>query len=212
MTKLLLVRHGQSEANKLDLFAGFYDADLMELGLEQAASTAHYLFEHYKVDKVFSSDLKRAYKTAEVIAKQFAVELTADAQLREISGGEWEGLHFPSLKNWYPEAFGLWSTDIGNAFCPGGETVRQFADRIMSALERIAAEHDGKTVVIVTHATPIRVVHTMLTHKDISCMQQMPWVSNASVTEIVRDETGWSMVKIGADEHLEGIRTALSGI
>lgn len=209
MTRILLVRHGQSEANSRDLFAGFFDADLEELGLRQAQATAQFLEENYKVDIVCASDLKRAYKTGEVIAKHYGVPLIAEQGLREISGGVWEGVYFPSLKDLYPEEFGLWSTDIGNAGCPGGETVREFAFRVMSTLERIALGHDGKTIVVATHATPIRVVHTMLLYGDISAMQEVPWSSNASVTEVEYEGGTWRLISAGSDTHLEGMKTFL---
>lgn len=211
MTTLLLVRHGESEANRHDLFAGFYDADLEELGLKQANVTAQFIFESYEVHKVYASDLKRAYKTGQAIADRCGVEITPEPGLREISGGEWEGVHFPSLKQLYPQEFGLWLTDIGNAGCPGGETVKEFSNRIMSTMEKIAKLHDGQTIVVATHATPIRVIHTMLLHHDISDMKNVPWVSNASVTEIQYDRDGWHMIRSGYDAHLTDMRTYLNG-
>ena len=63
MTTLLLIRHGQSEANKLGVFAGHFDAPLLPLGIEQAKKTAAYIAENYKVDKVYASDLKRDVHT-----------------------------------------------------------------------------------------------------------------------------------------------------
>lgn len=209
MTKLLLVRHGESEANRQDLFAGNYDADLEELGFRQAEATAEYLYDKYPVDIVYASDLKRAYKTGEVIAARFGVQIIPEPMLREISAGKWEGVKYWSLKELYPEDFNRWLTDIGNAGCTDGETLRQLAERVMTALERIAKENDGKTVVIATHATPIRVVHTMLLHGELSAMQDVPWASNASVTEINYDN-GWRFVSAGADEHLGGMKTFLS--
>lgn len=211
MTKLLLVRHGESEANRHDLFAGFYDAELEEQGLRQAELTAEFISENYNVHKVYASDLKRAYKTGQAIAARCSVEIIPEQGLREISGGEWEGVHFPSLKELYPQEFGLWLTDIGNAGCPGGETVKDFANRVMSTMEKIAKLHDGQTIVVATHATPIRVVHTMLLHGDIAAMRDVSWVSNASVTEIQYDLGKWQMIRSGYDSHLADLRTYLNG-
>ena len=210
MTTLLLVRHGQSEANLHDLFAGHFDAELMELGTKQAEVTAKYISDHYKIDKVYASDLKRAYKTGSIIAEHLKVELIADQGLREIDGGEWEGLKFWSLTELYPEDFGLWQSDLASARCTGGETVRQLADRIMCTLCRIAEDNPDQTIVVATHATPIRSAMTMVQYGELSAMQNVPWVSNASVTTLTYDEGKWQCVKAGEDAHLKGIITHLS--
>ena len=210
MTKLLLVRHGQSEANRLDLFAGFYDAKLEPHGETQAKVTARYIKENYHVDAVYASDLQRAYKTGQIIAEYLDVPIVAERGLREIDGGEWEGKYFHGLIDLYPEDFGLWQTDLAKARCTGGESVRQLTERIMSTLARIAQEDPEKTLVIATHATPIRAAMTMIQHGTLEQMQYVPWVSNASVTELHYEEGTWQCVHAGADHHLEGLRTVLS--
>lgn len=210
MTTLLLVRHGQSEANLHDLFAGHYDAELMELGEKQAAATAQYIQKNYNVDRVYASDLKRAYKTGKIIADKLQVEIVPDRGLREIDGGEWEGQKFHSLGDRYPQDFGLWQTDLAAAGCTGGETVHHLAERVMRALEKIAVENPGKTVVVATHATPVRAAMTMVQHGALSAMQHVPWVSNASVTAITYDGGRWECVSAGEDRHLDGMKTVLS--
>ena len=81
----------------------------------------------------------------------------------------------------------------------------------MSTMEKIAKLHDGQTIVVATHATPIRVVHTMLLHGDIAAMRDVSWVSNASVTEIQYDLGKWQMIRSGYDSHLADLRTYLNG-
>ena len=68
MTKIILIRHGESEANRDNIFAGHLDVDLQEYGLKQAQKTAEYVLEKYQVSRVYSSDLKRAYKTGRCVA------------------------------------------------------------------------------------------------------------------------------------------------
>lgn len=211
MTTLLLVRHGQSEANKYDLFAGFYDAKLEPLGEQQAAATAQYIGENYSVHGVFASDLQRAYKTGAILAEHLNVPISPDAGLREIDGGEWEGQKFYSLIDRYPEDFGLWKEDLAQARCTGGESVAQLAERVMSTITAIAEANPGKTLVIATHATPIRAVMTMVQHGSLSAMQTVPWVSNASVTELTYDAGAWKCRSAGEDRHLAQMKTAFSG-
>ncbi len=209
MTRLLLVRHGQSMANLDDIFAGHLDVELSPLGHEQAERTAEFIAENYKVDKVYASDLKRAYKTAEHIAAKFGLEVIPVKQMREISAGEWDGETFDALWEKYPEEVGMWKNDIGNAGCTGGETTKDNACRIAAALEKIAQENEGKTVVVATHATPIRVTQCAWQGISFDGMKDIDWVSNASVTEGVYENGVFKMVKSGQDAHLAELKTEL---
>ena len=209
LTTLLLVRHGESEANRSGIFAGNLDADLQDRGLVQAKRSAEYIAENYKVDAVYASDLKRAYKTGKAIADRLGLSITTDSRLREIRAGEWDGKRFSDLPLLFPNDFSLWMSDIGNSACTGGESVKQLSERIMSALTDIAEQNDGKTLVIATHATPIRVAQTAMSGLPLDEMQNIPWVSNCSVTETHFEDGKWTLVKIGIDEHLADLRTSL---
>ena len=207
MTKLLLVRHGHSEANKHDLFAGFYDAALVERGVLQAQLAAKYIKDHYEISAVYASDLIRAYKTGEVIAENCGVVLSPREDLREIFGGQWEGQKFYELKDLYPEDFSLWESDTANARCTGGESVCELAERAMKAMEEIALRHSDETVVVVTHATVLRTIMTMVQYGGLAHIPRVPWVSNASVTEISYED-GKFHLRAGIDDYLEGIKTS----
>ncbi len=209
MTKLLLVRHGESQANLKDVFAGYYDIDLTERGLEQAQCTARFIKENYAVDVIYSSDLRRACQTAKPIADTFGLPIIPEKEMREISAGDWEGVSFASLKNTHAEAFRIWITDLGNAVCPNGESTAQMAERILNAVTRIAKENDGKTVVITTHATPIRALQCHVLGKPLREIQQLSWVSNASVTEVDYENGVFTLIKTGQDAHLAELRTTL---
>lgn len=209
MTRLLLIRHGESEANRKGIFAGQIDPDLVENGVNQAKCTAKYVSSNYNVDKIYSSDLKRAYNTAKALAEETGLGVTKKTELREIKGGIWENKRFSELEVLSPEAYSVWITDIGKSCCPGGESVRQLGERIMAALEEIAKENDGKTVAIATHATPIRVAQTIISTGDVAEMQNIPWVSNASVSVFEYDSGKWSVVSVSCDAHLDGIKSFL---
>lgn len=208
MTTLLLIRHGESEANHQRIFAGQINPDLQPDGLLQAELTAKYIAGKYKVDKVYASDLIRAYKTGKALAELLGMEVVPDKKLREINAGEWEGKHFSDLPNLYPEDFYVWLHDMGHAHPTGGESVRELGDRIMAELTKIAEENDGKTVAVATHATPIRAVQSILETGSVDAMSKISYVSNASVTELGYDGE-WKLVSVGTDEHLGAMRTAL---
>ncbi len=207
MVKFLLIRHGQSQANFTRCFAGHFDSPPTDLGLQQAKIAARYVAETYCVDAVYSSDLKRAAAVGEAVASITGLQMHPDSLLREINAGQWEGRPFEEIIERFP-AYQVWRNDIGNACCDGGETVAQLQERILSRLREIAVEHPEQTVVIATHATPIRATQCYAEGRPLSEMKDIPWVSNASVTELDYDGE-FHIVKIGYDGHLGNAMTAM---
>ena len=209
MTTLLLVRHGESEANRGKFFAGQKDVPLLPSGEEQAALTAKYISETYTVRAVYASDLRRAYRTGETISETLGVPLKAHTGLREVYAGEWQGKTFDLLGRDYAESYSVWCKDIGNCRCLGGESIRELSERVLAACTEIAVAHDGETVVIATHATPIRALQCICSGRDMDEMKNVPWASNASVTEITYDNGKWSVLRASIDSHLSGKQSAL---
>ena len=205
-TTLVFVRHGESNANGKGFFAGQLDIALSQRGLQQAELTANYISKTYSVDAVYSSDLQRAYHTAQPIAKACGKEIIQTSQLREIFAGEWQGLCFDELQAQHCTSYGVWLNDIGNAHPTNGESVAMLSSRIWDATQEIANREQNKTVVIVTHATPIRTLLCRLKGFDLNQMKQVPWVSNASVS-VVRVDDGWHLEQEGFDSHLTGLQT-----
>lgn len=210
MTRILLVRHGESEANQRDIFAGHLDVKLTEKGLEQAKLTAEYVAANYKVDKVYGSDLQRAFVTGKTIADRLGLDITPTKEMREVKAGKWDGMVFDDIVKVYPDDFNCWTSDIGKARCTDGESVVELQARVMRELNRIADENEGKTVLVASHATPIRVAVTSVEYDgDITNMNSVPWVSNASVSVIEKDNGKWRVVSLSEDKHLAALRTAL---
>ena len=209
MTTLILIRHGESEANRNNVFAGHINTDLQNKWLKQAERTAKYITENYKVDKIYSSDLQRAFKTAKALGELLNLEVITEESLREIYAGEWENMKFDDLPVLFPAEFEAWTTNIGYAICPNGESVKQLGERVMSALTKIAEENNGKTIVIATHATPIRVAQSIVQTGGLDEMKNIPWVSNASVTVFEYENKSFKAMKISEDAHLSELRTAL---
>lgn len=205
-TTLIFVRHGESDANGSGFFAGQLDIALSQRGLQQAQQTARYIWENYKVDAVYSSDLQRAFRTAQPIAEACGKEIVATEQLREIFAGSWQCLCFDELQTRYADDYGIWLKDIGKAHPTEGESVEALSLRIWKAVQDIAQREQGKTVVIVTHATPIRTLLCRLKNLGLEQMKQIPWVSNASVT-VIRAEDSWKLEQEGYDAHLAGLTT-----
>lgn len=212
MTTLILIRHGESEANRQGIFAGQINPDLQPRGLRQAELTAKYVADNYKVDKIYSSDLKRAYKTAKCLADILNMEVIKDADLREINAGKWEGMKFDDIASTYVNEYNIWKNDISQCICPDGESVKAMGERITKAIEKIARENEGKTAAVVAHGTPIRAMLSFVRSGSFEEMKNISWVSNASVSVFQFNNNEWMEITTGEDKHLSELRTELPGI
>ena len=207
MTTLLIVRHGESTANGKGFFAGHIDIPLSERGREQAEATAKYINEYYSVDKIYSSDLKRAFYTAFPLSEKLGKVVNTDKNLREIFAGKWQGKTFDELQRDYFETYGVWLNDIGNAQPNDGESTKELSERICNYIDKIARDNDGKTVVIVTHATPIRALLCKILTGDVREMKNISWVSNSSLTKIEYDNGNYKVIEVGTDSYLDKMKT-----
>lgn len=207
MTTLLFVRHGESLANLQTRFAGSTDFPLTELGQRQAECTARFICDNYPIDAVYASDLQRAYDTGAAIAQMAQVPIYAHQQLREISAGQWETRLFRELQEQFPEDYGLWLTDIGHSRCTGGESMEEVANRAWDIVHRIAEENPGRTLLIATHGGFIRALMWYISGQPLSHMKNIPWVSNASVSEYRYDNGVMVPVSVSQDSHLADLRT-----
>ena len=209
-TVIYLIRHGESEANHRDIFMGHGDIDLSETGRKQACVTAKYLYsQEPRPDAIYSSDLKRAYHTAEKTAELYGMPVIQDAGLREIDAGLWEYLTFPELRERFTESFALWSNNIGLAGCDGGETVAQLQRRIVAAVTRIAGKHKNGNVFLFFHATSIRVFAAHCLGKKPEEIKDVPWPANASVTKVDYDGEKFRMLEYSQDGFMGDLLTKL---
>ena len=204
----ILIRHGESLANLEKRFAGSWDIPLTDKGKRQAKLTAEYVAKNFTVDKIYSSDLQRAYYTAEEVSRLTGKEIISSTHLREIIAGDWERKSFDELQKLFPISYGsTWLKDIGNAVCDGGEAVKDVGERVYSFLEQIAKENLGKTIVVATHATPIRTALCKMANKAVENAKEIPWVSNASVTVVKYSDGNWNTTVFSYDEHLSNEKT-----
>lgn len=208
MTLFLLIRHGESRANREGYFAGQLDAPLENKGHAQAQRTAQFIADRYPVDTVYASDLRRAYDTGKAVADLLDLPVTTDPRLRELYAGYWQGMPFTRIMEQYPEDYRVWLQDIGNSVCTGGESIAQLGQRVIQVLTELAESNPGKTLVIATHATPIRVLQSLLHPNGLAQMKDIPWVSNASVTELRFHAGSWEFGAVAQDAHLKEMKTA----
>jgi broad specificity phosphatase PhoE len=156
MTELILVRHGETEWNVEEVFRGRIDVGLNETGLKQAELLAEYL-GGLKIDTVYSSPLKRALKTAEVIARYHKLEVKITPGLIDCDFGQWQGLHLQEVKDRYKELYAEWVNSPHLVKIPDGESLDEVRKRALPLVDEVVAKYKG-TVVLVSH----RVVNKVL--------------------------------------------------
>ena len=210
MTKLILVRHGESEANFSRIYTGQSDIPLTERGHSQAVAAAKYIKKHENVSKVYASPLRRAFDTGKHIADECSVDIVAHRGLMEIFAGDWEGKFFDDIEKEYRNTYSIWRNDIGHAVPDNGESVLSLSKRCIEAVMEIVRENPDSTVVLATHATPIRALTTYWSGISAENMRLIPWSSNASLTMVCYDEDkGFHSLDADIRDHLAGIETEL---
>lgn len=157
ITRVSLVRHGESEAAAEDRFAGEIDVPLSERGREQARKLAQRLAAE-PIAAVYSSPLGRTTETAKIIAGPHALEVQKRAELREISHGRWEGKRRSEVEALYPEEYGRWDRDPFSFAPEGGETGLAVTARALPCLLGIVQGHRGKHVLVTSHKATIRLL------------------------------------------------------
>ncbi len=201
MTTLIFVRHGQSESNLAKIFTGQKETLLTELGHLQAECTAEYLADR-RIDRIYSSDLRRVIQTAEPTARRQGLEIIPRAELREIDAGLWEGKLYDDIRAEFPESYGLWLSDIGRSRPDGGESVAELAHRIYAEVDRIVQENHGKCVAIFTHAIPLRTLGCRWQGLPPEEAAKISGCSNASVSVVEYEDDGsFRLVAYGYDRH-----------
>ncbi|MGB2875958.1 MAG: histidine phosphatase family protein [Gaiellaceae bacterium] len=153
MTKLLLVRHGETDWNLGDRFQGHADPPLNETGRAQARELADSLAGR-SFAAVYSSPLRRAFETAEIVAAPHGLEAVPVEGLREVDVGSWQGLTRDEIEQRFPDHFRRW-LEYREGW-EDGETYGQMSSRVVATLVELAERHDGEEALVVTHGGPIR--------------------------------------------------------
>ena len=204
MTKILFVRHGYSEANRLQMYAGSgVDSPLTEQGQAQGDTVSAFIAENYHVDKIISSPLSRAKNTIRLLAEKTGLPIETEEGFKEIYGGKWEGrAHQDNAKD-YPKEFAVWKKDYGNCHPPEGESFASLQERMLKTAEKTARENDGKTVVVATHAGALRALFSAfknIPNEDVQL--KTTWVPNASISTVEYENGKWALVSEGEVGHL----------
>lgn len=205
--RLLLVRHGESEWNALGRLQGQADPPLSKLGRRQAAHVASRLVDE-GVEAIVSSDLVRAAETAGALASGVGLEVERREDLREVDLGSWTGASRDQLQAEVPELWRRWRVE-GVEGWEGGEKYADAMLRIGAAVASIAAEHEGTTVVAVSHGGSIRLATCHLLGMPADQLGRIMSIGNASITEFLVEPDGTGrLVRLNDNAHLLEVTAA----
>ena len=182
MTRLIIVRHAESALNVQNRIQGHRDSGLTPKGLTQARRLAKRI-RHFRIDKVYSSDLGRAYSTTKEITRFLPrVQIIRDPKLREILLGDWEGMTPEEVDRLYDRGYQKWLKSPSACVIPHAERVRHFRKRVTERVRQIAGQNRGKTVLIVTHGGVITTLLADWLKADFDRVLQGLRIDNTSLT------------------------------
>lgn len=200
-TTILLVRHGQTNANATGFYMGWSDEDLNELGYTQARRLSA-RFASMPIASIYTSPLRRAYTTAAILAEPHKLELTVLDDLIEIQLGDWQGLHMDEIKKRWPKLWQQSRTDPSELTMPNGESYRQVTERAVRALKMVAEANRGKQAAIVTHEVIVKVLIAHVLGVSNSIYRRIE-VDNASLS-LIRVNNNPQLIRLNDTLHLEG--------
>lgn len=200
--RIIAIRHGETAWNALGRIQGHTDIGLNDNGHAQAQQVAQALGGE-ALDAIYSSDLQRAWQTAQAIAAVTAAPLHAEPGLRERCFGSFEGSSFAQIAQQQPQAAELWrKRDPQFAPPAGGESLLQLQERIAAAVQRVAAAHIGGHIALVAHGGVLDMLYRLATRQHLQAPRtwQLP---NAAINRLLwTPESGLTLVGWGDVQHL----------
>jgi len=201
-TEIFLIRHGETIWNTKKLIQGQLDSPLTDNGIYQSNLLAQRM-EKINPDIIYTSDLKRAVDTANIINQHINKDIIEISGVRERHWGVFQGADWPKIKKFFPTQYKYYRNDSKNYKIPNGESYNQVTKRTMDSLVDIIENHKNQKVVIVTHGGVISpLIRDLLsipyeTHRKFT-------ISNTSITKLVYSDFGFSILSLGDIAHLEG--------
>ena len=165
MKRLIFIRHGETDYTLREKCCGQIDMELNAKGIAQAKRLRTEL-NGIKIDRVYASDLKRAYQTAQIIFNNKTI--LKRKGLRELDFGHFSGLTYKQINRLYPKAYKTLMNDLAKAKPLGGESIRHFVNRVERCFNRIFNQNAKNTVAIVSHIGPIRIIHLKIQGENLS--------------------------------------------
>lgn len=205
MLKLYLIRHGETDWNADGRIQGHSDIELNARGLEQARRLAARMPDEGEFNAIYSSPLKRAYRTAEMIGGALNAPVTSDPRLLERSLGVLEGLTMSEIQVKHPEVARAWQDGGPRPHIPGEESREGFIERVTDFIKDMRGKHRDGRVVAVTHGGTINML--LMVSLDLDVERPLPfYIDNASINVVQWGERGARLRVLNDAYHLNPMR------
>lgn len=210
LTRLLLIRHGETAWNRDTRLQGHLDIPLNDTGLWQAQRVADAL-RGEAVDAVYASDLARALQTAQAVADALGLPVQTDTGLRERHFGEFQGKTWVEVETLWPEAALAWRQRVPEFAPPGGESLLALRERVEAAVAALAARHTGQQIALVAHGGVLDVLYRAATRLELQAPRTWT-LGNAAINRLLWTDSGPTLVGWGDTSHLDsGVRDEAYG-
>ncbi len=194
-TRIYLARHG--EVVKHGVYNGHNDVDITPNGCQQMERLRDFL-QDKKLSAVYSSDLQRTQKGAEIIAQPHGLKPQGFSHFREMHFGRWQNLSYSEVMERYPEDIPQWISNLETFCIPGGESLKDVRDRAMPKLQELIASHPGKEIALVSHGALNRVIIAEALHlsfayllrieQDYGCLNIIEYTPSGARVKLIN---GW---------------------
>ncbi len=199
-TRLCLVRHGETEWNAERRIQGQIDIALNATGLRQAAAAGRWLADA-GIGALYSSDLRRAWQTAQAIGRTLGLVPRAEPALRERRYGVFEGLTYDEARRDHPDGYAAFAGRNADYDFENGESLTTLFARVTGAVQRIAGRHPGGNVAVVVHGGVLDIVNRFVRGNPLDLPRDF-LIPNAGINWIARRDGVWSIECWGATDHL----------
>ena len=201
LTRICLVRHGETEWNAERRIQGQIDIGLNETGHRQAVAAGRWL-KRADIVALYSSDLKRAWATAQAIGAEIGLTPTPLPEMRERRYGVFEGLTYDEAKARYPEGYGAFEGRNADYAFENGESLKAMFDRVSGKLKEVAARHVGQNVAVVLHGGVLDVINRFVRNNPLEMPRDF-LIPNAGINWISVADGVWHLDTWGETDHLE---------
>jgi broad specificity phosphatase PhoE len=201
-TMIILVRHGETEWNRIERFRGRFDVPLNANGVHQAQLTAQYISTHWKPSAVYSSPLSRAFKTAQFIADASGLIPQAVPGLYDTNYGEWQGLTPAEVTKRWPDLMSAWRTAPQTVTLPQGESLANVRSRAMGAVNELVERHPEATIVLASHMDVIRLILLAMLDLENDHFRRIRQ-DNCAISLVEADANNYVVCSMNCHTHLQ---------
>ena len=201
MSRIVLIRHGETESNARGLYQGQSDSPLTPEGLAQAVRLSQRMVHHSPISALYGSDLARTHATAMPTARALDLELISEPDLGERGYGIFQGEDKSTIQEKFPDEYSRLLSADPDYVIPGGESIRQVHDRVIAALKRLGQRHAGEQIAVFTHGGVLTVIFNYVLGLAINAPRRFS-IPNTGYNLVSNAGNGWLIETLGDVSHL----------